>query len=177
MPGLPGFESWNYFGVFAPTYALRSERDLGAGDFRELETLVDWIGARGGHTVGTLPLLPTFLNDPFDLGRLIDQCAAASEELTAKNNNQLVVDRSPDLGIIEGDETKLRQAILNLLSNAAKFTRNGKITVAARQDDAWITIDVRDSGVGISPENLVHLFQNFGEAEGSTSSIPTSSPT
>lgn len=55
-----------YFGVFAPTYALRSERDLGAGDFKELETLVDWIGALGGHTVGTLPLLPTFLSDPFD---------------------------------------------------------------------------------------------------------------
>jgi 4-alpha-glucanotransferase len=55
-----------YFGVFAPAYALRSERDLGAGDFRELETLVDWVGARGGHTVGTLPLLPTFLSDPFD---------------------------------------------------------------------------------------------------------------
>jgi 4-alpha-glucanotransferase len=55
-----------YFGVFAPTYALRSERDLGAGDLRELETLVDWIGARGGHTVGTLPLLPAFLSNPFD---------------------------------------------------------------------------------------------------------------
>jgi 4-alpha-glucanotransferase len=55
-----------FFGVFAPTYALRSERDLGAGDLRELETLVDWVGARGGHTVGTLPLLPTFLSEPFD---------------------------------------------------------------------------------------------------------------
>jgi signal transduction histidine kinase/CheY-like chemotaxis protein len=110
------------------------------------------------------------LNDPFDLGRLIDQCAAASEELIAKNNNRLIVERSPDLGIIDGDETKLRQALLNLLSNAAKFTRHGTITLAARRDNAWITIDVRDTGVGISPENLVHLFQNFGEAEGSTSS-------
>lgn len=61
-----GPESARFWGVFAPTYALRSERDFGAGDYGDLERLVDWVGAQGGETVGTLPLLPTFLGEPFD---------------------------------------------------------------------------------------------------------------
>jgi signal transduction histidine kinase/ActR/RegA family two-component response regulator len=110
------------------------------------------------------------VDEPFDLGRLVERAVAESEELAQRNGNKIVVIRSADLGLVEGDEAKLRQALLNLLSNAAKFTRNGKITVAVRLDGASIHIDVRDTGVGISPENLAHLFENFGEAESATSS-------
>jgi anti-sigma regulatory factor (Ser/Thr protein kinase) len=65
---------------------------------------------------------------------------------------------------------KLRQAVINITENAAKFTKLGTVTLTASVHDGWIEIAVRDTGVGISPENLVNLFQNFGEAEGATSS-------
>lgn len=59
----PTFRTW---GVFAPTYALYREQGLGAGDFRDLESLLDWVSSLGGSVVGTLPLLATFLDEPFD---------------------------------------------------------------------------------------------------------------
>ena len=73
------------------------------------------------------------------------------------------------IGTVIGDQTKLRQVVLNLLSNAAKFTKHGRVSVApARERVAagdWISIAVRDTGVGISRENLPKLFQNFSQVE------------
>ena len=74
------------------------------------------------------------------------------------------------LGTIESDAVKLRQALLNLMSNAGKFTREGRVTLTVEQKDGWVSIAVRDTGAGISRDNLANLFQNFGEAEGATSS-------
>jgi signal transduction histidine kinase/ActR/RegA family two-component response regulator len=112
-------------------------------------------------------------NERFDVGALVDDMVAISRPLCARNGNQLVVMRDADLGSAEGDVTKLRQAVLNLLSNAAKFTRNGRITLTvARAVEAgsdWLTIAVRDTGIGISRDNLRKLFQNFNQAEASTS--------
>jgi signal transduction histidine kinase/CheY-like chemotaxis protein len=112
-------------------------------------------------------------NERFDFGALIDDMVAMCRPLCARNGNELIVQRDRDLGIAEGDVTKLRQAVLNLLSNAAKFTRNGRITLTvAREADAgsdWIRIAVRDTGIGISRGNLRKLFQNFNQAEASTS--------
>ncbi len=72
------------------------------------------------------------------------------------------------------DATKLRQAVLNLLSNAAKFTKHGKVTLKVARETAasgdWISLAVCDTGIGISRENLPKLFQNFNQAEASTSS-------
>jgi len=59
----PGSPTW---GVFAPVYALRRERSLGAGDLTDLEDLLSWVSAQGGSLVGTLPLLAAFLDEPFD---------------------------------------------------------------------------------------------------------------
>src|SRR5260221_2712055 len=91
----------------------------------------------------------------------------------ARNGKELIVERTRVLGTAEGDVTKLRQAVLNLLSNAAKFTRNGRVTLTvAREPRAggdWIRIAVRDTGIGISRDNLRKLFQNFNQAEASTS--------
>ncbi|HZD25395.1 MAG TPA: ATP-binding protein, partial [Alphaproteobacteria bacterium] len=106
--------------------------------------------------------------EPFDLGRFVDDVAATCRQLVAKNANELVVERGPGLGIIEGDATKLRQAALNLLSNAAKFTKNGRVTLSVRREPSeagdWFTIAVRDTGIGISSEGLEKLFQNFSQA-------------
>jgi signal transduction histidine kinase len=78
------------------------------------------------------------------------------------------------MGVAKADATKLRQVALNLISNAAKFTRNGTIMVTIRRDRTslgdWIEMIVRDTGIGISEEELGRLFANFNQASASTSS-------
>ena len=112
-------------------------------------------------------------NERFDFGGLVDDLVAMCRPLCARNGNELIVERDRNLGTAEGDVTKLRQAVLNLLSNAAKFTRNGRITLTIAREPAaggdWIKIAVRDTGIGISRDNLSKLFQNFNQAEASTS--------
>ena len=111
---------------------------------------------------------------PFDLSGFIDDVVATCRPLVMENGNDFLVERAPDLGIVVGDQTKLRQAVLNLLSNAAKFTKAGRVTLSAARESAadgdWIRIAVRDNGIGISRENLPKLFQNFKQAEASTAS-------
>jgi signal transduction histidine kinase len=110
---------------------------------------------------------------PFDFSGFIDDVVATCRPLVLDKGNEFIVERGPDLGVIVGDQTKLRQAVLNLLSNAAKFTKQGRVTLKAMRegpDGDWITIAVRDTGIGISAENLPKLFQNFKQAEASTSS-------
>jgi signal transduction histidine kinase len=91
-----------------------------------------------------------------------------------ENGNDFIVERGSELGIVIGDATKLRQAALNLLSNAAKFTNGGRVLLRVMRERTpqgdWISLAVHDTGIGISPENLPKLFQNFNQAEASTSS-------
>jgi signal transduction histidine kinase len=110
---------------------------------------------------------------PFDLNTFIDDVVATCRPLVLDNGNDFIVERGDGLGVIVSDATKLRQAVLNLLSNAAKFTNRGRVTLGATREKAdgdWICIAVRDTGIGIRPEALPKLFQNFNQAEASTSS-------
>jgi len=103
-----------------------------------------------------------------DLDRLIAEVEATSRPLAAKNTNSFVVERPAPLGKARSDVTKLRQAIFNLLSNAAKFTQNGQITLTALREEQpegdWIVISVADTGVGISQEQQANRFSNFSQA-------------
>jgi len=114
------------------------------------------------------------LAQPFRLSGFIDDVIATCRPLVMDNGNQFLIERAPELGTMVGDQTKLRQAVLNLLSNAAKFTKAGSVTLSvAREGTAggdWIRIAVQDTGIGISRENLPKLFQNFNQAEASTAS-------
>ena len=69
---------------------------------------------------------------------------------------------------MHADQMRLRQALLNLMSNANKFTENGTITIAARQGQEngrdWITLSVADTGIGMTPEQMGKLFQEFSQA-------------
>ena len=109
-----------------------------------------------------------------DLGGFIDEVAATCRQLVAKNANELVVERERELGTLECDVTKLRQALLNLLSNAAKFTENGRVTLTARREvfngRRWFRIAVADTGIGIAPDQVDNLFKNFSQAAPSISS-------
>ena len=103
-----------------------------------------------------------------DLDKLINEVESTGRPLAAKNTNSFVVERLSELGVVKADATKLRQAIFNLLSNAAKFTQNGQIRLIAKRETRasgqWITIAVADSGVGISKEQQANLFSNFTQA-------------
>ena len=103
-----------------------------------------------------------------DLDKLINEVESTARPLAAKNTNQFIVERETDLGTIRTDATKLRQTIFNLLSNAAKFTQNGQITLSVRRErqasEDWVLISVADTGVGISQEQQVKLFSNFAQA-------------
>ncbi|MDX2201626.1 MAG: ATP-binding protein [Hyphomicrobiaceae bacterium] len=109
-----------------------------------------------------------FLED-VDLDKLINEVEINSRPLAAKNTNAFTIDRGESLlGTAHLDATKLRQAVLNLVSNATKFTHNGEITLKVRRetlkDGDWIEIAVRDTGVGISPDQIKTLFSNFTQA-------------
>jgi CheY-like chemotaxis protein/anti-sigma regulatory factor (Ser/Thr protein kinase) len=103
----------------------------------------------------------------------VQQIEATSRSNVAKNANELIVECAPDLGVVVADTTKLRQAVLNLLSNAAKFTNNGKITLSVsrahhgRREE--IVIAVRDTGIGMSEAQREKLFANFSQADPSIS--------
>jgi signal transduction histidine kinase len=110
----------------------------------------------------------------FDLNEMIREVVANIEPMVSNNRNKLVVKCPNDLGIVSTDQTKLRQAAMNLLSNAAKFTEDGTIilSVQRRRSSAgdWIEIQVQDTGIGIAEADIGNLFQNFGQARRAASS-------
>ena len=112
--------------------------------------------------------------EDFELALVISAVAATVAPLIEKNGNTLALDLAADLGVIRADVTRVRQILFNLLSNASKFTTRGTITLAARRTAApsgdLITFTVRDTGIGMTPEQLTRLFQAFAQAEASTAS-------
>jgi signal transduction histidine kinase/ActR/RegA family two-component response regulator len=96
-----------------------------------------------------------------DLNTLVDELEATARPLAAQNANVLVVERGASLGVVHVDAGKLRQAIFNLLSNAATFTRNGRVTLSVRRENDWIEVAVADTGSGISREQQRRLFSSF----------------
>ena len=112
--------------------------------------------------------------EQFDLNEMVREVIANVQPMVAEKGNKLVVKCRNDLGIVSTDQTKLRQAALNLMSNAAKFTQDGTITLSVQrrksQAGDWIQIQVQDTGIGIAQSDIGRLFQNFGQANRATSS-------
>jgi PAS domain S-box-containing protein len=110
--------------------------------------------------------------EDIDVGALIDQVSGTAQPLMGKNNNQFKIERGEQLGRAHQDITKLRQSLLNLLSNAAKFTHEGIITLRAERksqaDGEWLIFSVSDTGIGIPADKLGHVFEEFGQADSST---------
>ncbi len=108
----------------------------------------------------------------FDLRQMLEEALTTVAPLMDKNQNRLVTRFGDDLGGVRADLTKLRQALFNLLSNAAKFTTNGTVTLAAareaREGADWVTIQVSDTGIGIPEDKLAQVFEEFSQADGST---------
>jgi PAS domain S-box-containing protein len=107
-----------------------------------------------------------------DVAVLVRDVAATVQPLVQANANAFHVTVASDIGGIRADLTKLRQALLNLLSNAAKFTTRGTIRLDVDRvvtgDAAWVTFRVADTGIGMAPEQLARVFEPFTQADAST---------
>jgi len=103
---------------------------------------------------------------------MIDEITSTMVPLVDKNHNELIVDIDPNIGEFRSDYTKLRQSIFNLLSNACKFTHNGKITFRARLiqrgNKQKLLFEIADTGVGMSDDCLKNLFTPFSRGKNST---------
>jgi signal transduction histidine kinase len=106
-------------------------------------------------------------NVPTDLDGLIKDVHAIIAKLADEKNNTLVVDVG-DLGTALIDDTKMRQCLFNLLSNACKFTRDGTVRLEGRRDGDALQFLVQDSGIGMTKEQVAKLFQPFVQADAST---------
>ena len=103
---------------------------------------------------------------------LIDEIHETVVPLAEKNNNTLDVQVADGLGMIQADITRLKQCLLNLLSNACKFTEAGRVTFSVNQElieaGHWMTFRVQDTGIGLTDEQAARLFQPFTQADSST---------
>ncbi len=110
--------------------------------------------------------------ESFDLTEMLNEVTSTIAPLIARNDNALVTEFDERLGVMRADTTKVRQALFNLLSNAAKFTDRGTITLSARRVVAdggeRIFMHVADTGIGIPEEKLDHIFDEFSQADSST---------
>jgi len=103
---------------------------------------------------------------------MIDELADAVSSLVQKNNNLMTVNCADDVGAIYGDQTKTRQILLNLLSNAGKFTSNGTVRVDVQRGSngggPCIEFTVTDTGVGMTDEQSRRVFEPFTQADVTT---------
>jgi PAS domain S-box-containing protein len=133
--------------------------------------------------------------ETFDIATLIEEVASTAAPLIEKNGNTLNLHQISNMGTMHGDVTKVQQILLNLLSNAAKFTQNGTITLTAsrekiaghnseaREENSsepaadsqssiaskeFLVVNCTDTGIGMNPEQLQHIFQPFTQADAST---------
>jgi signal transduction histidine kinase/DNA-binding response OmpR family regulator len=110
--------------------------------------------------------------EDIDVGNLLDEVIATARPLLDKNGNRLRIERGEHLGTARQDLTKIRQSLFNLLSNAAKFTHAGKVTLSAKRAQVsgadWLTFAVSDTGIGIPEDKLDHVFEEFSQADEST---------
>jgi CheY-like chemotaxis protein len=111
--------------------------------------------------------------ETFDIPNLLEDISTTVQLLVQKNSNVLEVRCPANLGAMRADMTKVRQSLFNLLSNASKFTNNGKITLEAAREISptkgdWIVFRVSDTGIGMTPEQQDRVFEAFSQADAST---------
>jgi signal transduction histidine kinase len=108
----------------------------------------------------------------FSVPRMAEDISAVIEPLAAKNGNRFTVVCDAAVGTMRADPTKVRQVLFNLLSNACKFTDHGTVSLAVKPDGtgdaAWLTFTVSDTGIGLTPEQVGRLFQDFAQADAAT---------
>ena len=107
--------------------------------------------------------------ESFDLRALIEDVAATVEPIASKKSNRVLISAPEEIPMYS-DQTKVRQVLMNLISNACKFTQSGTVTLCAQEeiDTGMVTVEVQDTGIGIDPEHIEGIFEPFVQAEVST---------
>jgi signal transduction histidine kinase len=156
-------------------------QDLGVGDpdfisdiqsinasGKHLLTLIDDILDLSKIEAGKMALYP----ETFEIAKLIDELVLTVKPLVEKNGNIFEVHCDEQLGTMHADQTKVRQVLFNLLSNAAKFTKQGRVTLTVTPEQVgnsqWIDFRVSDTGIGMSDVQQQRLFQAFTQGDTST---------
>ena len=108
----------------------------------------------------------------FDLTSAMTFIKDVSQSLADKNTNTIEYRFAEDLGMMRSDETRLRQILLNFISNACKFTQQGKVTFAVQFDQVeevdWLSFKITDSGIGMTQEQVGKIFEEFTQADEDT---------
>jgi signal transduction histidine kinase len=110
-------------------------------------------------------------SEPIDLPRLIDEVIGTAGQLAEKNKNRLIVDAQENVRALKADPMRLKQILLNLLSNACKFTKEGEVALRVRSvadERNWVELAVADTGIGLTAEQQAKLFQDFTQADSLT---------
>jgi PAS domain S-box-containing protein len=135
---------------------------------RELLYLINDILDLSKIEAGKLDLLL----ERFEIAKVIDESVATAQPVADRNGNLLNVQYDEDLGSMVADQTRVRQVILNLLSNACKFTRDGNVRIEATRESMngldWLLLSVSDTGIGMTEEQMARLFKEFSQADPST---------
>lgn len=106
--------------------------------------------------------------EDFGLQQVVEAAVTAVEPMLKDGDVRLVVELSPDIGTLRTDREKLRQIIVNLLGNAAKFTEQGEIRLSAWRENTTLKLAVADTGIGMEQEALAYVFEEFRQAEGAS---------
>jgi signal transduction histidine kinase/CheY-like chemotaxis protein len=162
---------------------LKEDAAVGDGGAADLLEPLDRIHRAGRHLLrliddvldlskveaGKMDLLV----EEFDVAAMLAEVRATVAPLMAGNGNEFEVRCGDDLGTMRSDQVKVRQALFNLLGNAAKFTKGGRVTLTARRlaragGAGWLEFAVSDTGIGMTPEQVARLFQAFAQADPAT---------
>lgn len=111
--------------------------------------------------------------ETFPVNLLFEEIAATAEPLVTKNNNKLELKCADGVGEMNADQTQIRQVLLNLLSNAAKFTSDGKVTFTVScpsQNSDQVIYEISDTGIGMDEDQIDHLFEKFSQSDASVRS-------
>jgi signal transduction histidine kinase/CheY-like chemotaxis protein len=135
---------------------------------RHLLELINQVLDLSKIEAGKLELNPETINVP----RLLDEVAGTARSLAEQNRNELTVECPADIAPLYADALRLRQVLLNLLSNACKFTKNGEVRLRAvpifADGRAWLEFIVADTGIGMTREQMDRLFEEFSQGDQST---------
>ncbi|WP_353571278.1 response regulator [Candidatus Albibeggiatoa sp. nov. BB20] len=111
-------------------------------------------------------------NETFDIQKILEEVIVTMDILLEQRHNNLVFECEPNIGLMHSDVTKIRQILLNLLSNASKFTDNGSVILKVSKqwinDIEWVSFAITDTGIGISIEQQKKLFKAFSQVDAST---------
>lgn len=110
---------------------------------------------------------------PFSVNQILDEMRETIEPLATQNQNSLVIECQADEALVNADPIRLKQCLLNLLSNACKFTKTGRVSLLVSKTQGsdqreLVVLEVTDTGIGLTPEQISRLFQPFTQADAST---------